>query len=281
MQYQYAQSTPTQYAQPTPTTFSPAGFSGAFPSSGVQQYRSSGAYPSSGVISNGLTQPLGSFPSPVSQSIPFAPTQYSSPAPVASPVTYSKMPGTIGEVTVETKPVSSSRGVPVSLTAPSNGSYLSREQVLEKKVKDLEAQLKVKDQNIQELQSALSAARGKDSKENGRGKARSPSRGSGSGFRKLSASNPSVRYNAVDQDDPIDVRLEEFYNSTGSAIPFHRINRGFYRFGETIVEVDIINHKLMARTEDGWNRGKFGPVEKFLGFYENTEREKAGILPES
>ena len=30
-----------------------------------------------------------------------------------------------------------------------------------------------------------------------------------------------------------------------------RINRGFYRFGETILELNIINHKLMARTEAG------------------------------
>ena len=28
-----------------------------------------------------------------------------------------------------------------------------------------------------------------------------------------------------------------------------RINRGFYRFGDTITELDIVNHKLMARTE--------------------------------
>ena len=29
-----------------------------------------------------------------------------------------------------------------------------------------------------------------------------------------------------------------------------RINRGFYRFGETIAELNIVNHKLMARTEE-------------------------------
>ena len=28
-------------------------------------------------------------------------------------------------------------------------------------------------------------------------------------------------------------------------------------------------------TEDGWNRSKFGPIEKFLMYYENIEREKA------
>merc|ERR1719272_2015644 len=111
------------------------------------------------------------------------------------------------------------------------------------------------------------------------GKAKGRS-GKQSGFRKVGDSKPVIRYAAVAGDDPIDVRLEEYYNSTGSAIQFRRINRGFYRFGDSIVELDIINHKLMARTEDGWNRGKFGPIEKFLMYYENIEREKAGVLPD-
>lgn len=267
-----------QYAQPTPTTFTP-GFSGAFPSAGVPQvpqYRNSTSQPTSGIISNGLA----SYPSPYAQSIPYAPTQYTTAAPAAAtPVMYQTKTVT-SEATPQVVTVSSSRGTPVTMTAPSPAGYMSREQVLEKKVRELEALVSSKEKTIQELQSAVVAARGSSQKENGKFKARSPGR-TGSGFRKLSASKPSVRYQAGDQDDPIDVRLEEFYNGTGSAIPFHRINRGFYRFGETIVEVDIINHKLMARTEDGWNRGKFGPVEKFLGSYENIEREKAGILPES
>lgn len=184
--------------------------------------------------------------------------------------------------------VSSSRGIPLGASKVEGGAvkvtsgYGSREQVLESKVKELELLLSSKEQTIQELERELASAKGSayGRKENGANKARSPGR-SGNGFRKVSSSKPANRYTANDQDDPIDVRLEEFYNSTGSAIPFRRINRGFYRFGDTIVEVDIINHKLMARTEDGWNRGKFGPVEKFLMYYENIEREKAGILPES
>ena len=73
--------------------------------------------------------------------------------------------------------------------------------------------------------------------------------GSG-GFRKVSQSQPAVPYEAIDQatplpscaacgapllsesqtsdqsqEDPIDLRLEEFYNGTGSAIPFQRPNR--------------------------------------------------------
>jgi len=153
-----------------------------------------------------------------------------------------------------------------------------REQALEQRVRELEQMLAMKEKTIQELQAALNAKGG--NQKGGNNKVRSPGR-TGSGFRKVSESKPVIRYSATDQDDPIDVRLEEFYNSTGSAIQFRRINRGFYRFGDSIVELDIINHKLMARTEDGWNRGKFGPVEKFLTYYENIEREKAGILPES
>lgn len=164
-------------------------------------------------------------------------------------------------------------------------TYISggREQVLEQRVRELESLLLQKEKTIQELQGALQSRGrvGSFGKDGNKGASRSPGRSGNSGFRKVNDAKPVIRYSASDQDDPIDVRLEEFYNSTGSAIQFRRINRGFYRFGDSIVELDIINHKLMARTEDGWNRGKFGPVEKFLMYYENIEREKAGILPEN
>ena len=62
-----------------------------------------------------------------------------------------------------------------------------------------------------------------------------------------------------------------------SSTSTRRINKGFYQFGTTSAELDLVNHKLMARTDDGWNRGTFGPVDKFLGVYENIERERAGI----
>jgi len=154
-----------------------------------------------------------------------------------------------------------------------------REQALEQRVRELESIIVQKDQLIEELQLSLSK-RYPAEKKAAPGKVRSPGRSGSSGFRKVSDTKPIIRYSARDQEDPIDVRLEEFYNSTGSAIQFQRINRGFYRFGDSIVELDVINHKLMARTEDGWNRGKFGPIEKFLMYYENIEREKAGIQPE-
>jgi hypothetical protein len=77
--------------------------------------------------------------------------------------------------------------------------------------------------------------------------------------------------------DEIDIRLAELYNQTTSAITFKRINKGCYIFGTLQVEIDIINHKLMIRTDDGWNRGNYGPVEKFLYANENLEREKFHI----
>jgi len=175
---------------------------------------------------------------------------------------------------------------------------LSREQTLEQRVRELEQLLGQKDAQIKDLQAALSkagaskASPGTSGGASGAGgtgaagqpPARSPGRagnnGSG-GLRKPSGARPSARYTAADQDCQIDVRLEEWYNTTGSAVPFRRINRGFYRFGDTIAELDVINHKLMVRTEDGWNRGKFGPIEKFMMYYENIEREKAGIQPEA
>lgn len=147
---------------------------------------------------------------------------------------------------------------------------------MEQRVRELEAQLVQKNQLIQELKAALT-----------KGGMHLPSgvqdtkkaRDRVSGFQKVHNSEPLVRYEVVDQDDPIETRLEAFYNSTGSSIQFYRINQGFYRFGETIVALDIINHKLMARTEDGWNRGKFGAIERFLAQYENIEREKVVHRP--
>ena len=78
----------------------------------------------------------------------------------------------------------------------------------------------------------------------------------------------------MSSDDPVDVRLAEFFNSTACGVSFQRINKGFYRFGKTVVELEIVNHKLMARTEDGWNRVKFGPIEKFMSTYEPLERAR-------
>ena len=80
----------------------------------------------------------------------------------------------------------------------------------------------------------------------------------------------------MDLDYPIDVRLKEFYNASNSLIPFKRMNKDFYRFGAT-VEPRIINHKLMAQAEHGWNRGKFGTVEKFLVHHEPMQRQRAGL----
>lgn len=164
------------------------------------------------------------------------------------------------------------------LRGSTNGGSTAREQALEQKLAELEALVTRKDQEIKELHSMLAKAGLKPPSPSV--KVRQRDRVAVGGFRKVAESEPQVPYEAQDQDDPVDMRLEEFYNSTGSAVSFRRINKGFYRFGDTIVELNIINHKLMARTEDGWNRSKFGPVEKFLMYYENIEREKAGVAPE-
>jgi len=143
------------------------------------------------------------------------------------------------------------------------------------RVRELEQIVAQKDHEIQEL-VATGSRRRAQAAASAKNKVKSPQR-LGNGFNKLENSKPQFEYRIADPEDPIDQRLEEFYNSTGSVIPFKRINRGFYKFGETIVELDIINHKLQARTEDGWNRGKYGAIEKFMGLYETIEREKAGI----
>jgi hypothetical protein len=222
-------------------------------------------------------QPMGMAPGMAS-----SPYGYAGAAPaVGQPLTPKIATGNLAPGQMQTMSMTSPPGTqkftqPMGAPPQSYGAG-GREQALEQRVRELESLLASKEKTIQELQAALG---GKGGNKGSNSKVRSPGR-TGSGFRKVNESKPVIRYNAQDQDDPIDVRLEEFYNSTGSAIQFRRINRGFYRFGDSIVELDIINHKLMARTEDGWNRGKFGPVEKFLMYYENIEREKAGILPES
>lgn len=196
-------------------------------------------------------------------------------------------PGT-GSMQLGHRPSGSSLGTFEALSPTQAGSRMmpvsgpsgAREQALQQRVADLEELLKSKDQEIKELQGALSKA-GIRLPSTSLKKAKAREKVGSGGFRKVSQSQPSVPYEALDQEDPIDLRLEEFYNGTGSAIPFQRINRGFYRFGETILELNIINHKLMAKTEDGWNRSKFGPIEKFLMYYENIEREKAGIPMEA
>lgn len=79
-----------------------------------------------------------------------------------------------------------------------------------------------------------------------------------------------AKYVIVDPTDPIEIRLEEYLSATNTTIHFERINRGFFRFGDgrRTVELDVIHFKVVARTEDGWNRGKFGPIKKFIEHYE-------------
>mmetsp|Transcript_44705 Transcript_44705/g.143194 ORF Transcript_44705/g.143194 Transcript_44705/m.143194 type:complete len:326 (+) Transcript_44705:72-1049(+) len=177
------------------------------------------------------------------------------------------------QTTMQVRP---SYGQVVSPQTSTQVVMTAKEQMLEQRVRELEQAVAQKDRQIKDLQGTLAKA-GIKIGETRMSARSSPGRSASSGFRQLTGATPSSQYQAIDQDDPVDVRLEEFYNSTGSAVPFRRINKGFYRFGDTITELSIINHKLMARTEDGWNRGKSGPIEKFLMYYENIERERAGL----
>merc|ERR1711972_781449 len=117
----------------------------------------------------------------------------------------------------------------------------------EREVQELRAQIAERDQQIKELQGRLSKADGKSSFRAASARSskakppvasvsasgaqvKSPGRNVPTAFRKLSGAKPANPYSAADPNDLVDVRLEEFYNGTGSHVPFRRINRGFYRF---------------------------------------------------
>jgi len=182
---------------------------------------------------------------------------------------------------------------PVSSVGAS-ATRTARELELEKKLRELESMLDQKNREIKDLRSALQRGGGRGTqstdtfRDNGRygGSLKKSTSSPGASKRSgrptnnrspLMEGKPTHAYQALDLEDPVDTRLEEFYNSTNSVIPFRRINRGFYRFGSTICELKIINNKLMACTEDGWNRGHFAPVDKFMTYYEPLERDRAGI----
>jgi hypothetical protein len=230
------------------------------------------------------SQNIGAFAQPQTfQTQPFASAQFMTPPSLSAPLTPKivqspivDMGGATAKVIASALGTATQKSNMQSMSSPVTKTAISaREQALEARARELESILASKDRQIQELQVELANVK-PNSGQAGKRVSQSPGRKSGS--RNMSESKPSMNYSPGDPDDSIDVRLAEFYNSTGSAIQFKRINRGFYRFGETIVELDIVNHKLMARTEDGWNRGKLAPVEKFMTQYENIEREKMGIL---
>lgn len=154
-----------------------------------------------------------------------------------------------------------------------------KEQMLQLKVNELMTQLRERDAKIRELTRELEQTRKSDvrgqvpgSKVYSTRTLPIPNRP----YRPGVPAEPMNRYEAT-TIDPIDLRLQEFYNGTASAIQFKRINTGYYLFGTTSVELDIVNRKLLARTEDGWNRGKFGSIERFINRYESIEREKLGL----
>lgn len=272
-----------QQAQPRPNFMSQPQVAQAYGGATAGQPQ---AYQQQGIASQGVRtagqpqpQPYAGYPGAAQPQSLLGTASMTPGAQAAQP--RAAAPGQVqGQPYAQTQPGAAVPAAPMMSQTGTNvrAAPMGREQALEQRVRELESLVALKEETIQDLRRELESKPGKNSNSNS--KSRSPGPG-GSGFRKVQDSQPVVRYNARDGSDPIDVRLEEFYNSTGSAIQFRRINRGFYRFGDSTVELDIINHKLMARTEDGWNRGKFGPVEKFLMYYENIEREKAGVLPDS
>lgn len=202
--------------------------------------------------------PAGSMQAPVSgRSSYMAPS-----AATAAPLSASRGPG---QMALQPTPTASMvASVPGMAPAPS-----ARELALEQRVRDLEVALAERDNTINDLRLKLAAQPGNSRP--------TPRRGPGgiktmtpTSLKNLDSARPAVPYTAVAREDLVDLRFEEFYNSSNATIQFKRINQGFYRFGQDqTVEMQIINHKLMARTEDGWNRGKFGPVERFLAYYED------------
>jgi|Transcript_66126 hypothetical protein len=269
MQYQYVQPAATSMPMPFQKTMPGA-------TQSVPAYTSQNT--------NAFSQPQTIQPQPWATAT--APQFMTSPT-VSAPLT-PKIVQSVGvDAGVATaKVIASALGAPtqtsnVSATVISSAKpgMSARELALEARARELESILVSKDRTIQDLEAELAMLKSNSIGAGKRSSIQSPGRKSN--FRSMSESKPTIRYSPGDPDDNIDVRLAEYYNSTGSAIQFKRINRGFYRFGETIVELDIVNHKLMARTEDGWNRGKLAPIEKFMTQYENIEREKMGILPDN
>lgn len=278
MQYQYVQQQ-QQYVQPAATSM-PMPFQktmpGATQSVPAQRYTSqnTSAFSQPQTIQ---TQPFATATAP----------QFMTAPTLSAPLT----PKIVQSVGVESG-VATAKVIASALGAPTQTSNVSanvissakpgmsaRELALEARARELESILVSKDRTIQDLEAELVMLKSNSIGAGKRSSIQSPGRKSN--FRSMNESKPAIRYSPGDPDDNIDVRLAEYYNSTGSAVQFKRINRGFYRFGETIVELDIVNHKLMARTEDGWNRGKLAPIDKFMTQYENIEREKMGILPDN
>lgn len=232
----------------------------------VQQHQQQMQLPvphNAGAQSGGSLRPLGSV-GMAPQSAPLmspkgeSPSAYASNSPAQAAYAGQPVP-TTNIVAAQPMPRAVQQAIPAG----------GREQALERRVQELESLLVQKDSMIQDMEIQLANIKKNPGSKRGSQKMGGSCTGSKTSVR--AGSKPTQPYTARDPDDPIDVRLQEFYNSSGATTQFQRINRGFYRFGGSVVELNIINHKLMARTEDGWNRGKFGPIDKFLMHYEGHD----------
>lgn len=76
--------------------------------------------------------------------------------------------------------------------------------------------------------------------------------------------------------DEIDRMLMEFIKETQCPMKFNRVNKGFYDTAGHHIELSIISGKLMVKLEGTsvdlqWNRGKFGPIERFVAAYDTRD----------
>eukprot|EP00746_Dinoflagellata_sp_MGD_P030997 gnl/MRDRNA2_/MRDRNA2_173627_c0_seq1.p1 gnl/MRDRNA2_/MRDRNA2_173627_c0~~gnl/MRDRNA2_/MRDRNA2_173627_c0_seq1.p1 ORF type:complete len:538 (-),score=82.43 gnl/MRDRNA2_/MRDRNA2_173627_c0_seq1:15-1562(-) len=85
-------------------------------------------------------------------------------------------------------------------------------------------------------------------------------------------SQPERKLKERKAKDEIDQRLLDFLKETGCPMKFKRVNKGFYDTEGHHVELSVISGKLMVKLEgtsvdQQWNRGKFGPIERFIAAY--------------
>lgn len=84
--------------------------------------------------------------------------------------------------------------------------------------------------------------------------------------------------------DEIDLRLLEFLKETHCPMRFKRVNKGFYDTEGHHVELSVISGKLMVKLEGTsvdlqWNRGKFGPIERFISAYSEPRNMNIELHP--
>jgi len=146
-----------------------------------------------------------------------------------------------------------------------------------KKIDALQESIVRKDQQIRDLQATVARRQRTLTSSLESAVMKNRSFGRGSDYGPLFEGQPASAYRCVAQDDPVDLHMQEFYNSTSSCVPLKRINAGLYKFGKKQVSIKLTGSKLLACTEDDWNNGKYGSMMKFIASFENSERDRMGV----